>query len=54
MTTTLKTRMIRVKLQRMTAAACAVAARALSPQANERRTAKETQAETPAYREQGK
>ena len=46
--------MMRLKLQRTAAAAAAVAARAPSPQANERRMAKETQAETDTYREQGK
>ena len=54
MTTTLKTLMTRLKLKRTAAAAAAaVVARAPSPQANERRMAKETQAETATYREQG-
>ena len=55
MTTTLKTLMMRLKLQRTAAAAAAaaVAARAPSPQANERRMAKETQKKTATYREQG-
>ena len=52
MTTTLKTLMMRLKLQRTAAAVvAAVAARAPSPQANERRMAKE---KTDTYREQGK
>ena len=54
MTTTLKTMLMRLKLQRTAAAAAAVMARAPSPQANERRMAKETQAETATYREQGR
>ena len=46
--------MIRLKLQRTAAAAAvAVVPRAPSPQANERRMAKETQAETATYRERG-
>ena len=44
----------RLKPQRTAAAAAAVMARAPSPQANERRMAKETQAETATYREQGR
>ena len=53
MTTTLKTLMMRLKLQRRAAAAAvaAVAARAPSPQAKEGRMAKKEKAAT--YREQG-
>ena len=54
MTTTLKTMLMRLKLQRTAAAAAAVMARAPSPQANGRRMAKETQEKTATYREQGR
>ena len=55
MSTTVETLMMRLRLQRTAAAAAAaVAERAPSPQANERRMAKETQAETATSREPGK
>ena len=50
MTTTVKTLMMRLKLQRPAAAAAVVAARGPSPQDNQRRMAKE---KTATYMEEG-